>query len=122
MQNLPEVYFTSNGTIEIKSNKSLKTNIKFKENLLGSANCAKEDPTECKLTAVGMTDNPNGDFSGSFGIPDSIDISEKEKSEDLGLPDLTAFASERFFKGKRKKVSPEINNPFKKSRRQRKNK
>ena len=46
-----------------------------------------------------MTDNPNGDFSGSFGIPDTIDISEKEKSEDLGIPDLTAFASERFFKG-----------------------
>ena len=69
-----------------------------------------------------MTDNPNGDFSGSFGIPDSIDITEEEKSVELGIPDLTAFASERFFKGKRKKVSPEINNPFKKSRRQRKNK
>ena len=29
-----------------------------------------------------MTDNPNGDFSGSFGIPDSIDITEEEKSEE----------------------------------------
>ena len=114
VKNLPDIYFTSNGTVEIKTaDGKLKTNINFKENLIGTANCAKEDATECKITAVGMTDNPNGDFSGSFGIPDTIDFSEDEQKE-IGIPENSLLYTERFYTGKRKKVSPNIKNPFSK--------
>ena len=83
--------------------------------MIGTANCAKEDATECKITAVGMTDNPNGDFSGAFGIPDSIDFSEDEQ-KDIGIPEISQLYTERFFTGKRKKVSPSIANPFNKQK------
>ena len=91
MNALPDVYFTSNGTVEIKTkgkDGKLITNINFKDNLLGTANCAKEDATECKITAVGMADNPNGDFAGSFGVPDTVDFSKNEQQE-VGLPDIS---------------------------------
>ena len=55
-------------------NNQTATNLGFKDNVLGQANCAKEDPRECHLTAVSMTDKSTGDFAGSYGLPDTIEV------------------------------------------------
>lgn len=104
-QNLPLTYFTSNGTIEIRDprDNSTLTNLNFKPNVLGTANCAKEDPTDCKITSVQMVDKENGDFGGNYDLPSAIDIPEGEKVNDGEVQQLW---KQLHYTGKRTRVSP----------------
>ena len=104
---LPEVYFTSNGTIEIlnKETNETATNINFNDNLIGQAKCARTDAKECRITAVSMTNKETGDFAANFDIPSSINIT-KDTKEELDLRNVTALFSELKFTGKRVKMSP----------------
>ena len=118
MKSLPQTYFTSNGTIEIynPANNATLTNLGFKKDkVLGSANCAKEDPTECKVTAVGMTNDRRGNFAASFALPESIALTDEDK-ERAKIPDVTQLYKERQFTGARTFVSERPLNPFRRDK------
>lgn len=71
---MPQLYFNSDGFIQVYDPLSNKTASSTFTNTAGSAKCAKKDPTECTITKISMIDSATGDFGADFNLPNALPV------------------------------------------------
>jgi hypothetical protein len=69
---MPQIYFNSDGIIQMYDPLTNKTTSTGFQNTAGNVKCAKKDPTECVITSITLIDSPNGDFGADFNLPNAL--------------------------------------------------
>jgi len=78
----PQIYFNSDGLIQVRYPDSNTTETTSLTNTAGTAKCAKVDPTECTVTKITMVNNDSGDFGANFEVPMALpDVKPSTKNK-----------------------------------------